>query len=99
MKRSASFEDVAGELAAHSPRLGPRIKRSKAGAVCNMVEGLTAIQEHENEVAEVVIVCEPEQASLMMGGLHPRGSLYERPVNVDVAKAQHSEFRNQVGKE
>lgn len=51
-------------------------------------------QEHENEVAEVVIVCEPEQASLMMGGLHPRGSLYERPVNIDTAKQQHSEFRN-----
>lgn len=47
-------------------------------------------------MAEVVIVCEPEQASLMMGGLHPRGSLYERPVNIDVAKAQHAEFRNQL---
>ena len=52
--------------------------------------------QHENEMAEVVIVCEPEQASLMMGGLHPRGSLYERPVNIDVAKAQHAEFRNQL---
>lgn len=31
-----------------------------------------AIQEHENEPAEVVIVCEPEGTSLMMGGLHPR---------------------------
>lgn len=31
-----------------------------------------AIQEHENELAEVVIVCEPEGTSLMMGGLHPR---------------------------
>jgi arginine deiminase len=50
-------------------------------------------QESENEVAEVVIVCEPEQASLMMGGLHPRGSLYERPINIDTAKTQHAEFR------
>ncbi len=50
-------------------------------------------QESENEQAEVVIVCEPEQASLMMGGLHPRGSLYERPVNIDTARAQHAEFR------
>ena len=32
----------------------------------------TACQEHENEPAEVVIVCEPEGTSLMMGGLHPR---------------------------
>ncbi len=31
-----------------------------------------ARQCHENEVAEVVIVCEPEGTSLMMGGLHPR---------------------------
>ncbi|CAL8463141.1 g2675 [Coccomyxa elongata] len=52
-----------------------------------------AIQEHENEPAEVVIVCEPEGTSLMMGGLHPRASLYERPVNLDSAKAAHSEFR------
>ncbi len=50
-------------------------------------------QESENEIAEVVIVCEPEQASLMMGGLHPRGSLYERPINIESAKAQHAEFR------
>eukprot|EP00882_Tetradesmus_deserticola_P013240 GHRQ01014040.1.p1 GENE.GHRQ01014040.1~~GHRQ01014040.1.p1 ORF type:complete len:341 (+),score=165.52 GHRQ01014040.1:150-1025(+) len=28
-----------------------------------------------------------------MGGLHPRGSLYERPVNIDIAKAQHAGFR------
>jgi hypothetical protein len=52
-----------------------------------------ALQGHENEIAEVVIVCEPEQASLMMGGLHPRGSLFERPVNIDTAKQQHAEFR------
>jgi hypothetical protein len=60
----------------------------------NMLDTKRAIQEHENELAEVVIVCEPEQASLMMGGLHPRGSLFERPVNVDTARAHHSEFRN-----
>ena len=34
-----------------------------------------AIQEHENETAEVVLVCEPEGTSLMMGGLHPRFAL------------------------
>jgi hypothetical protein len=89
-KRSSSFFEH-GENSN-----SPRIKRSKLGTVCNMVEGLKTVQQHENEVAEVVIVCEPEHSSLMMGGLHPRGSLYERPVNVDVAKAQHAEFRNQV---
>jgi arginine deiminase len=44
-------------------------------------------------VAQVVIVCEPEGSSLMMGGLHPRGSLYERPVNIDLARAHHANFR------
>ena len=29
----------------------------------------------------------------MMGGLHPRASLYERPVNLDAAKAAHAHFR------
>lgn len=71
-------------------------KKSKLSSVCRLAEGLKALQEHENDIAEVVIVCEPEQASLMMGGLHPRGSLYERPINIDVAKAQHLEFRTQV---
>ncbi|KAK9829371.1 hypothetical protein WJX72_005446 [[Myrmecia] bisecta] len=52
-----------------------------------------ACQEHENDSAEVVIVCEPQGTSLMMGGLHPRASLYERPVNLDGASRAHSEFR------
>ena len=34
-----------------------------------------AFQAHENEMAEVIIVCEPEGTSLMMGGLHPRSAL------------------------
>lgn len=46
---------------------------------------------------QIVIVCEPEQASLMMGGLHPRGSLYERPINIDSAKHMHSDFRTVSG--
>ncbi len=59
---------------------------------------LRAIQEHETEIAEIVVVCEPEGSSLTLGGLHPRGSLYERPVNIDAAKKQHAHFR-EVGKE
>ena len=105
--RRASYDDLrfVGEAVAPArsssllvPQVhSPQLKRSKVGqAVCNLAEGLKAVQEHENELAEVGIVCEPEQASLMMGGLHPRGSLYERPVNFEVAKAQHAEFRNQV---
>eukprot|EP00198_Chlamydomonas_reinhardtii_P012973 XP_001702310.1 arginine deiminase [Chlamydomonas reinhardtii] len=88
--RSASFLDVRSTVEADVPPS----KRAKTAAVVNLLEGRKAVQESENEIAEVVIVCEPEQASLMMGGLHPRGSLYERPVNIDVAKQQHAEFRN-----
>jgi arginine deiminase len=54
---------------------------------------MQAVQESENDKAEIVIVCEPEGASLQMGGLHPRASLYEKPVNLDAAKAAHAEFR------
>ena len=52
-----------------------------------------AIQESENDKAEIVIVCEPEGTSLQMGGLHPRASLYEKPVNLEAAKQAHAEFR------
>ncbi len=53
------------------------------GAAPRLVQ---AIQESENDKAEIVIVCEPEGMSLQMGGLHPRASLYEKPVNLDAAK-------------
>ena len=53
--------------------------RSKKGSASNLMNlenkggsQHKARQDHENEVAEVVIVCEPEGTSLMMGGLHPR---------------------------
>ena len=49
---------------------------------------------HEDDVAEIVIVSEPEGASISMGGLHPRASLYERPVNLDASKKQHASFRH-----
>lgn len=52
-----------------------------------------AVQESENDKAEIVIVCEPEGQSLQMGGLHPRASLYEKPVNLEAAKQAHAEFR------
>lgn len=52
-----------------------------------------AIQEGENDRAEIVIVCEPEGMSLQLGGLHPRASLYEKPVNLEAAKGAHAEFR------
>jgi arginine deiminase len=54
---------------------------------------LKAQQYGENLLAEVVITCEPEGASLQMGGLHPRASLFEKPVNMTQAQMAHAEFR------
>lgn len=52
-------------------------------------------QVHEDDVAGLVIVCEPDLPK-MMGSLHPCGSLYERPVNLEQAKSQHAAFRKVV---
>ena len=53
-----------------------RRNRGSAQNLMNLDQSATgghkARQDHENEPAEVVIVCEPEGTSLMMGGLHPR---------------------------
>ncbi|KAK9805881.1 hypothetical protein WJX73_000501 [Symbiochloris irregularis] len=91
---SRSHQDVA-DLA--QPPLAPKrgAGGNQAGSLGRLSEANvpTACQQHENEPAEVVIVCEPEGTSLMMGGLHPRASLYERPVNLDAARASHAEFR------
>eukprot|EP00878_Enallax_costatus_P010464 GHUV01010925.1.p1 GENE.GHUV01010925.1~~GHUV01010925.1.p1 ORF type:complete len:467 (+),score=159.73 GHUV01010925.1:196-1596(+) len=94
MRHSRSFNDVKAVDAGHALHPPPLKKIRKTGHSEGLFSGsLKAVQEDENEVAEVVIVCEPEGATLMMGGLHPRGSLYERPVNIDIAKAQHAAFR------
>ena len=95
LEKNRSFLDVHAVAAV----VGPNLKKSKSSTVCNMLsvqDSLRSVQEHENELAELVVVCEPEQSSMMMGGLHPRGALYERPINIDTAKAQHAEFRHQV---
>lgn len=77
--------------------VAPPVPSVKRGSATNLLSGqtgsITAVQEHENETAEIVIVCEPQGTSLMMGGLHPRASLYERPVNLDAAKSAHANFR------
>ena len=88
MTPSRSVQDVR--------EVAPAVPTSKRGSAVNLLSGggiTTAVQEHENETAEIVIVCEPQGTSLMMGGLHPRASLYERPVNLDAAKSAHAEFR------
>ena len=87
MTPSQSVQDVRA--------VAPAVSTTKRGSAINLLAGggTTAVQEHENETAEIVIVCEPQGTSLMMGGLHPRASLYERPVNLDAAKSAHAEFR------
>lgn len=88
MTSSASVQDVRD--------VAPPVPSAKRGSATNLLSAggtTTAVQEHENETAEIVIVCEPQGTSLMMGGLHPRASLYERPVNLDAAKSAHAEFR------
>ncbi|KAF5833022.1 hypothetical protein DUNSADRAFT_10768 [Dunaliella salina] len=91
MRKKPSYLDVS---AVHEALEEPPRKKARNVTTCKLLESKRAKQDHENELAEVAIVCEPEHSSLMMGGLHPRGSLYERPVNIDIAKAQHAEFRN-----
>eukprot|EP00959_Pyramimonas_sp_CCMP1952_P282700 5908652-Pyramimonas_sp.AAC.1 len=50
-------------------------------------------QMHEDDVAEVVIVCEPDLNNNVMGSIHPKGGLYEKPVNVEDSRKQHRGFR------
>lgn len=100
-ERSKSYLDVcdvAPDLATVYEGQGDakNIMRLRKTSTGNILQELCiAKQEHENQVAEIVIVCEPEGTSLMMGGLHPRASLYEKPVNLDAAKqVAHMPVRN-----
>lgn len=47
-------------------------------------------QSHEDDTAEVVLVCEPDLHNNLMGALHPNGALYEKPVNINVARCAGS---------
>lgn len=99
LKHSRSYLDVQ-DIDAGLPVVQPPSKRHKVVDVCNLLENSRkAQQEHEDEMAEVILVCEPDTSSLIMGGLHPRGSLYERPVNIESARAQHAEFRRVLREE
>ncbi|KAJ8907554.1 hypothetical protein NDN08_007665 [Rhodosorus marinus] len=52
-------------------------------------------QTHECDPAKYVLICKPALPK-MMGTLHPAGSLYEKPVNTELAKAQHEAFREKM---
>lgn len=49
-------------------------------------------QSHENDQAQIVIVCAPSSLSKLMGSLHPAGALYEKPVNIRNARESHAAF-------
>jgi hypothetical protein len=74
VRHSRSFNDVKAVDAGHALHPPPlkKIRKSAMSEALFTNGRLKAVQEDENEVAEVVIVCEPEGATLMMGGLHPR---------------------------
>ncbi|CAD7696331.1 unnamed protein product [Ostreobium quekettii] len=87
-ERSTSYQDVL-EVETRLPLPTELGRRGTAPALVDCTSG----QVHENDFAEVVLVCEPEGPSLMMGGLHPRASLFDRPVNLDHSRQQHKKFR------
>ena len=70
VRMSQSHKDVADVAKSSGPR--PRWLETHEVVRSTKASSQSACQEHENEPAEVVLVCEPEGTSLMMGGLHPR---------------------------
>uniref|UniRef100_A0A7S0WP51 Arginine deiminase n=1 Tax=Pyramimonas obovata TaxID=1411642 RepID=A0A7S0WP51_9CHLO len=68
--------------------------REAAGGNKKMMH--TTGQIHEDDIAEVVIVCEPDLNNNVMGSIHPHGALYEKPVNVEVSRDQHRRFREAI---
>lgn len=68
LRHSRSFHDVQAVDAGHalSPPPLKRIKKSEHSQTL-LETSLKAVQEDENEVAEVVVVCEPEGGVLFLG--------------------------------
>mmetsp|Transcript_38930 Transcript_38930/g.110193 ORF Transcript_38930/g.110193 Transcript_38930/m.110193 type:complete len:362 (-) Transcript_38930:174-1259(-) len=64
------------------------------GEAASLAESRRGVQEHENDEATTVIVCEPERSTLTMGSLHPRASLFEKTVHLDRAVEEHKGFRD-----
>lgn len=61
LRHSRSFHDVQAVDAGHALHPPPLKKLRKSQSGCSLLDSsLKAVQEDENEVAEVVVVCEPE---------------------------------------
>jgi arginine deiminase len=53
------------------------------------------IQSHENGKAKIILVHEPGTEALL-GSIHFTGSLFEKPVNIELAKKNHQNFRKHM---
>eukprot|EP01112_Ceratiomyxa_fruticulosa_P010629 TRINITY_DN2819_c0_g5_i1.p1 TRINITY_DN2819_c0_g5~~TRINITY_DN2819_c0_g5_i1.p1 ORF type:complete len:829 (-),score=201.18 TRINITY_DN2819_c0_g5_i1:70-2556(-) len=56
------------------------------------IPAVTYTQSHENDPAQVVLLHSPGLSN-WMGSIHPNGSLYEFPVDLESAKAEHDGYR------
>lgn len=83
--RDTQTPDISDILAVVKPDRPTEVAIS-AGVLPKLLQSVDQSQGpeqiHENDIAKVVIVCEPVGASLMMGALHPRASLFERCANL-----------------
>lgn len=74
LRQSRSFHDVQAVDAGHALSPPPLKKLRKSQDGRSLLEtSLRAVQEDENEVAEVVVVCEPE-------GMHTRNKCHHQPL-------------------
>ena len=92
MRCGAKSGRVNGAVAAAEERVAlaaPLLQRAWESSAASSACG----QCHEDDVAQVVLVCEADLSNNIMGALHPHGSLYERPVNMAVCARQHAGFR------
>jgi hypothetical protein len=82
MSHIPQASDISDILAVVRPDHATEVAIS-AGVLPKLLQADQTLPEqvHENDIAKAVIVCEPEGASLMMGALHPRASLFERCVS------------------
>lgn len=93
------FDHTKNDLKDVGSVIRPDMGKTATAVLPDPTDPVVASQVHENHIAQVVITSEPEGASLMMGALHPRASLYERPVNLQLAKKAHFEFRELMRKQ
>eukprot|EP00854_Cymbomonas_tetramitiformis_P023642 gene23642-28638_t len=88
LKHSDSVSDVAALSEKTKPRSTPAL-----ATIPDLSGPKSTGQTHENDLAQVVIVCEPDLTNSMMGSIHPHGALYEKPVDLRESQSEHAQFR------